>query len=341
MANSIVTLARLSLAAYENKAKDIDGFKPVSAQSFGIGAKSGPSSDIEWSFSGGVYKATVQGKLARQFDDTAVATVHLSGKTLAVVFRGTDGTALDKVLGWGPQMKFAYWPLYEPLMKAVESYVATHDVDVVRFSGHSLGAAMAQYAMGEFADSSTTKYRAAIFGSPGAVDSGNNDDKRMVAFEYSNDAFTKLESSPLIDFDHQGQRVVMPRDSTRTTRDDKDGFYEHDMGRYLQGVRNLAQLGDAAPKVMTSDTYDPDASLRVYAGGKGDDRLRGEKGENDTLYGSGGDDFLWGLSGNDKLRGGAGDDRLNGGSGRDTLTGGNGEDTFVFSNSRCCAVFRA
>ena len=64
---------------------------------------------------------------------------------------------------------------------------------------------------------------------------------------------------------------------------------------------------------------------RRMAGGRGDDNLLGEGG-NDNLSGFTGDDKLLGGAGNDSLRGQDGHDTLEGGSGKDTLVGGDGND---------------
>jgi pimeloyl-ACP methyl ester carboxylesterase len=239
-----------------------------------------------------------------------------------VAFRGTDGIAIDKVLGWGPQMKAAYYPLYKPLINAMKAYIANHDVTDVLVTGHSLGAAMAQYAMGDFADTAKTHFHAAIFGSPGAPDSGNAADNRMLQFEYTDDAFTNLSHVPLIDFDRQGQIIRMPMDSTATTKDNGEGRYEHKMQLYLNAVQHFANLGDETPSFMRTTEYHGNVTSRAYAGGSGDDSLKGtSKGE--MLYGGAGDDKLFGLDGND---------RLAGGQGHDHLTGGDGNDRFVFSS---------
>jgi hypothetical protein len=331
MSNAILTLAKLSLAAYDDTTKTVDGFKPLTSAAFGL--KSGGA----WSFSNGTFEATPSRSIKNLFKDNATAHVYLSEdangvKTLAVAFRGTDGVSVDAALGWGPQMKDGYYKLFEPLIDRIKAYAAAEKIDKVLFTGHSLGAAMAQYAMDELVDTKTTDFRAAIFGSPGAVESGNTKDNRMVEFQYSEDAFTRIKSSILADFDHQGQMVTMPLDSTATSRDDGKGLYEHQMELYLKAIRNFANLGEETPVFLAANTFDAGKPLRTYAGGTGDDRLRGELGRNDLLYGGAGDDDLWGRSGNDTLRGGADNDWLNGQEGTDLLIGGTGKDHFAFSS---------
>lgn len=72
-------------------------------------------------------------------------------------------------------------------------------------------------------------------------------------------------------------------------------------------------------------------------GGKGNDRLLGDKidtNTNDTLSGLWGNDTLMGKGGNDRLLGGDGNDILNGGMGNDILLGGNGSDWAYYSTEK-------
>jgi Ca2+-binding RTX toxin-like protein len=186
---------------------------------------------------------------------------------------------------------------------------------------------MAQYAMNDFANTAKTKYHAAIFGSPGAPDSGNAPDDRMLQFEYSNDAFTNLSGLPLVDFDRQGQIIRMPLDSTATSNDNNDGRYEHRMELYLNAVQHFANLGNETPWFMRSTHHAGNTLTRAYAGGSGDDSLNGSS-KSELLFGGAGNDTLYGLAGNDRLSGGEGNDRL---------IGGAGADNFVFRKSLIAA----
>jgi pimeloyl-ACP methyl ester carboxylesterase len=335
MTNDILSMAKLARAAYSNTLITRDGFTPL--DNFGLAGQSASGASVKWTFDQGVYKATVPGKIAALFDDRAVANVYLrteanGDKTLAIAFRGTDGFSVDKVLGWGPQMENAYYPLYKPFIDAVKKYAATNGVDKVLVTGHSLGAAMTQYAMQDLANTATTKYVAAAFGSPGAVDSGNDPEDRMLEFAYSQDIFTKLKDAPFVSFDHQGQRIVMPLDSATTNNDNITSRYEHSMNLYLKAMHNFASLGTEMPAFMRNDTFNGNQQSRIYAGSTSADDLRGESGKSEALYGGGGNDRLKGLSGNDHVSGGDGNDRLYGNAGNDRLKGGEGSDKFVFDS---------
>jgi Ca2+-binding RTX toxin-like protein len=71
-------------------------------------------------------------------------------------------------------------------------------------------------------------------------------------------------------------------------------------------------------------TAGPDRVL----GGRLDDTIRGDAG-NDDLNGNGGADLLLGEDGDDGLYGGDGNDRLDGGAGNDVLSGADGDDELL------------
>jgi hypothetical protein len=67
------------------------------------------------------------------------------------------------------------------------------------------------------------------------------------------------------------------------------------------------------------------AQVFAAAADDGNDRIKGNEG-NDTLTGSGGNDNLDGGAGNDTILGGSGNDKLTGGAGKDSLKAGPGND---------------
>jgi len=79
------------------------------------------------------------------------------------------------------------------------------------------------------------------------------------------------------------------------------------------------------------DTLTGNAGNDILIGGNRQDTLIGNAG-NDTLIGGNGTDLLLGNAGDDLLYGGNGTDTLEGGLGNDTLTGGYGGDVFVFAS---------
>jgi Ca2+-binding RTX toxin-like protein len=90
-------------------------------------------------------------------------------------------------------------------------------------------------------------------------------------------------------------------------------------------------LDDGNDRANRPDVPAPGMTLpiaAVYAGGPGEDRLRGGD-QADTLTGDEGNDSLTGAAGNDTIAGGPGNDVLSGGAGNDMLSGGAGNDLIV------------
>ncbi len=90
-------------------------------------------------------------------------------------------------------------------------------------------------------------------------------------------------------------------------------------------AKGLGAGGDAE-----GDTY---RGLENARGSRGDDRLLGDRLDND-LFGLKGDDALIGGNGKDLLIGGAGDDLIFGGNGKDDLRGDGGRDKLFGGNAK-------
>lgn len=96
------------------------------------------------------------------------------------------------------------------------------------------------------------------------------------------------------------------------------------MARYLEHI-----IGGRGPDRLTGNRSD-----NTLIGGHGNDRLFGRRGHDtllggagaDRLFGNAGDDHLVGGTGNDVLRAHGGSDRLSGGAGSDALFGNGGND---------------
>jgi len=111
-----------------------------------------------------------------------------------------------------------------------------------------------------------------------------------------------------------------------------------DYADWLQGGRDDNEIrGEGGNDFLTGGSGDD-----ILRGGDGNDDLRGGS-HDDALYGDAGsdaiyggyqDDDLWGGSGNDHLDGESGRDVLRGGSGDDTLTGGSdSDDDYLYGNA--------
>ena len=96
------------------------------------------------------------------------------------------------------------------------------------------------------------------------------------------------------------------------------------------------QFGTDSAEVMFAGTGPGNAHLGggfdAYFGGRFNDTVRGDDGD-DQLYGGNGNDILLGGAGGDVLDGGLGNDRLNGGTGIDSMVGGTGNDLYYVDNA--------
>ncbi len=93
-----------------------------------------------------------------------------------------------------------------------------------------------------------------------------------------------------------------------------------------EGVTVLLARGRATGSEIGRDRL---VGIEEASGGRGDDRLRGDGGDN-GLSGGRGDDTVKGGGGDDGLSGGAGADLIDGERGDDAMTGGSGADVFFF-----------
>jgi hypothetical protein len=122
------------------------GWHPVSAMEVGLAPSSYGGILYSYTFLNGVYNATSATGLDHA--DAIVLTGELNGlRTLAIAFVGTDefGDLLD-------YPSFAdHYADFAPLMIALQAYAGDpiNGIEQVLVSGHSLGAAMVQYALNE------------------------------------------------------------------------------------------------------------------------------------------------------------------------------------------------
>jgi Ca2+-binding RTX toxin-like protein len=288
------TLADFSVAAYAD-AKDLatrndlktDGWRLLEAGD--LGGLAG--------LSGGMY-----------VNGNAQALIAEASNALVIAFRGTDE-------GWD----YANWPLpfvhydkFAPLIEAIGSYRSS--VPNIYVTGHSLGAAMAQNFMNQHSDS---KYEAATFASPGAIDFFDLSDARTVNFRTEDDPIRGAQLIPPYHWVGDDKGILF--------NDGVDGFNftlfsQH--SRYLYStIMHFISDERVDEALFAFGGYDklivPSGSVvSEYAIGVFDyfDHGRGI----DTLTGSADDEILVAGPAADVLTGGAGKDRLYGGAGNDT-----------------------
>ncbi|MBE9169899.1 hypothetical protein IQ238_21015, partial [Pleurocapsales cyanobacterium LEGE 06147] len=276
----------------------------------------------------------------------ANAAVFKSGDTLILAFRGTEI----------PQGDFTYWlaleqhyDLFEPLFQALDRYIQANPPSKIMVTGHSLGAAMAEFYMAEHPGS---LYSAVPVASPTA--SYDRTDTRILNVGYKNDIVYQARSAGLT-------KGADPNNATTDFYIAVGGEhqvgsfpYNHQMRNYIYGTnrvfdsayysqieRDSLVIVDLTDSSIDLSSLNYISSPNAFLLGENDDRdnLRGSR-SNDILEGLGGNDTLTGdnfdvdwLAGNDTLDGGAGNDMLNGGSGNSFGTPANDRDVAVFSDN--------
>ena len=278
----------------------------------------------------------------------ANAAVYKSGNSILLAFRGTEIPQGDAVYWFALEQ---HYDLFEPLFQALDNYIQVNPTSKILVTGHSLGAAMAEFYMAEHPGS---LYSAVTVASP--VASYDSTDTRILNIGYENDLVYEIRS--------QGLAVGASPNNATTDFYISIGVehqvgtppYEHQMRNYIYGTQRVfdsnyysqmerdssivVELTDSPFNVASlNNISDPDAFVlgenddRDYLNGsRGNDVLEG-LGDNDTLIGDN-FDVSW-LAGNDTLDGGEGDDILDGGSGNPFGTSfANDLDVAVFSNIR-------
>jgi Ca2+-binding RTX toxin-like protein len=307
----------------------------------------------------------------------AGACVMRCGDALVLSFRGTNDYGNNNPSDpnnaihpdkdqWGNMIN--HYALLNPLIQAVDSYVATNGIGKVYVTGHSMGGAMAlEYMYGH----SGSKYQAVTFAaSPytqhnwlGFTERKDYQlDNRITQVEVLRDPIPILFDLPNLLGNanlRPGHIVQFGGDKTldmpnRITDGWLIDYYARNANHSIEYYRQLTKSVDADSwtKILAGT-----GTQTVLLGGRQqgqdfvvDGQLSGKNTHFDNgndqlkspdfkvIYGGKGDDILTASSnatqllggiGNDQLTGGAGNDTLYGGSGNDVLDGGIGNDTLV------------
>ncbi len=291
---------------------------------------------------------TAQGFVAVTSDN--VAGQNGGTKSMVISFRGTEfDSVTDFVLDWVNNILSveAHALLFYDLVDSALLYAVDHGITNIYFTGHSLGATVAEHMMHYRADLSGINFQGVVFGSPGRPsDPDIGFDSRVLSFAHTDDPVANIDS---IDWGTDADRhlIEIPPDNFNI------GF-EHPMEHYLTSVgvitrselypyltdtHNLVRLPDASGAWQLNaqsfvvgigarrDTVNGSAYDDLIDGGIGYDSLSGGGG-NDRLAGGDNDDILRGGDGNDTLKGGADNDVIDGG------TNGTAGDVAIFSNAQ-------
>ncbi|MGL5875135.1 MAG: Calx-beta domain-containing protein, partial [Xenococcaceae cyanobacterium] len=292
-------------------------------------------------------------------DADANATVFKNQDTLILAFRGTEFKILGDPNYWTRMLEF--YDLFDPLFQALDKYTQANPPSRILVTGHSLGAAMADFYIKNHPNTAGISYSAVSVASPLA--SYDPADTRILNIGFENDPVYEITSGDLFGVQIGGADKNNATTNLYIDLDDKNIISVHNPENYIYATSRIFnsvyydrikrdsfviidQLNSA---LNVSDVYlitNEDAF--ILGEDNKADRITGDR-KNDILEGLGGNDTLAGdiinslsISGNDTLDGGAGNDVLEGkgkndsligGAGNDVLDGGKGDsDVAVFSD---------
>lgn len=257
-----VQMARLSDDAYNSTADDAvaDGWHALTATELGLNPNS-TIGNVSFSFADGVYVGQATGSSEGQ---AMVLTKTIDGeKVFTIAFRGT----VDLVKQFNDYFPFEkHYADFAPLIAAVKDYVAdaTHGIDKVIVTGHSLGGAMAQLFVGESLDVDVSGI---TFGSPGTEKPPS--DAKLINFAHFIDAIPIFSEA----YGNKRAGAIITMDKAFT-----DATTPHEIEYYLKSTKFVVQqaLDDKSP--FSSDEF----AKAVVNGDNYDKKLRFDIGTNDS-----------------------------------------------------------
>lgn len=347
-------MAMLALAAYAATLKADRNFVPD--LSLGWSSVDGIASDIvKGSYVNGVYRHDYSLTLV---ENSAVAIVAEKGSSLAISFRGSAADVRQKggttsiVEDWeaAANDQSAHFKALREVIDAALKYAAdpSNGISQVYVTGHSLGAAMAEFVAARYAlfeDAFPgSKVQFVTFGSPGiARKDANPLDLSVEQIGHSKDPIFE-QDVPVFDLSgltRAEDRITVHLPSV------PGGLFDFPDGVVPQ--HRMTQYMDTASALGASALVDwANREFEIYVGrektnltktdefGHSDftdnQYLVGRNGQ-ELLTGGGGRDLLDGNGAADTLRGGVANDRLSGGADGDRMNGGGGFDFAHYDGS--------
>ena len=274
----------------------------------------------------------------------------------ALAFQGTtptlSGFGIPFVAGnsgdWSILGQRAHFAAFQPLFDAIDLYLTVNNISQLFVTGHSLGGAMTEFYMEDYADGAVAgvTYEAVAVASPQAsfdsdsraLNIGHEADPvySIAGFRNSNavsEIYVALDDVVFfpdirealgqhnsdIAYPHSVKTLLSSQFYDETTRDSRVVInYTDDVDRLREAVDDLFTPDDSALILGRGVN-----SGETFPNVKGSGVLT----EDDHLIGGNGDDFLEAFHGDDTLEGDVGSILFDGGD--DTMAGGSGQDLFL------------
>ncbi len=277
---------------------------------------------IKYTMQNGLYSAydTLQEKPLRLLvgnDDPEANALVLLGsvnfggaigikKTLAIVFRGTDQRS-----DFNDYADFAkHYEKFEPLIDALKLYVTDQGIEKVLVSGHSLGAAMTQHAVEDFADLNIV-VDAYTSGTPGAEIETQTPGANLVNLVHTEDLIPQLPNKvidgfitgPIVKFWFGAEQKERAGSTVFINSEESwfSGVKEHNSSLYSDSMLRLQEIAtkdtvspffpDLLAIALRNQTVYSSRDIHLALGTKNGELINGERDDNYILA-YGGDDTI-------------------------------------------------
>ncbi|MGM0985308.1 MAG: DUF4214 domain-containing protein [Pseudomonadota bacterium] len=362
--NEIFDLVQLASAAYDESffpGSSFDGYRfsqawfPVTADLGSFGLDTDAFLIDNYYFRSETY-AVDPGSDA--IPGTAEAVVFSNrANDVVLAFRGTadgdDASFWDAIFESGDRGDWLnrdrHYEAFDPLFTALEGYLEASGAGRLLVAGHSLGGAMAEFFMEEYADGSIEgiEFEAVAVASP---DASQTSDPRVLNIGHDGDTVYSIAGFL---GGNATDNLYVVFDEADDDENGEGGDEQHDISvAYAHSVSTLLSsqfynttarnsevvisYTDEVERLrdFVDDNFTPDDSQLIL--GRGADlatetlpniKSGGELSIDDHLIGGDGDDWLEGFRGDDILEGDVNDGPFAGGN--DTMAGGEGKDLFL------------